>query len=658
MKVTIGGNRLGSGGKMTTETPTYNRSTHDQSYIWRSTMGVGTLVPFLTEVALRGDTWDIDLECEVLTQPTIGPLFGSMKVQLDVFTADVRLYQGQLHNNAINIGMKMANVKLPQIVIEADNPNWNNGNIDNEQINPSCILKYLGISGIGNQVVTGGQPYRYFNALSLLSYWDIYKNYYANKQEEIGAVIHGEDIKRTVAAINYNNGTSGAPNILIPENTGTTAAILARGSKLIVTRTTGSATEQPQNNEIIIELTDGTEAAISDMYLSWTLQGGAWIAQGLKREYFAKTIAYWRYIDITAARPPQVVTFDLVNLDKMREDIIYNNVGSQFLINSASGAPYSLMLRKYVGGDWSKKNSQEGLGIKTYQSDIFNNWIQTEWIDGDNGVNAITAIDTSDGEFTIDTLIMARKVYNMLNAVAISGGTYYDWMNVNWEQEQARPIVTPVYHGGLSKELVFQEVISTAAAVEGQQPLGTLGGRGKLNSKHKGGKIRIKANEPTYIIGIVSITPRIDYSQGNRWDTNLKTMDDFHKPALDNIGYQDLVTDKMAWWDTTINQTPGGGNVIYRSAGKQPAWLDYMTNYNRVYGNFAEANNQGWMVLNRNYQPDSANKRIMDLTTYIDPMLFNSVFAETARDAMNYWVQIGVNIESRKLMSAKMMPHA
>ena len=57
----------------------------------------------------------------------------------------------------------------------------------------------------------------------------------------------------------------------------------------------------------------------------------------------------------------------------------------------------------------------------------------------------------------------------------------------------------------------------------------------------KGGKIIIKCNEPCYIIGIASITPNVDYSQGNDWDMmQLDTMDDLHKPQLDGIGYQDL----------------------------------------------------------------------------------------------------------------------
>ena len=72
---------------------------------------------------------------------------------------------------------------------------------------------------------------------------------------------------------------------------------------------------------------------------------------------------------------------------------------------------------------------------------------------------------------------------------------------------------TPVYKGGLIRELAFQEVISQTQTDE--QPLGTLGGKGILTQKKKGGMVNISVDEPSYIIGIVSLTPRIDYSQGN-----------------------------------------------------------------------------------------------------------------------------------------------
>ena len=60
----------------------------------------------------------------------------------------------------------------------------------------------------------------------------------------------------------------------------------------------------------------------------------------------------------------------------------------------------------------------------------------------------------------------------------------------------------------MSSEIQFQEVVSNSAA-EGE-PLGTLAGRGTQVGK-KGGKITVKISEPAYIIGLCSITPRVDY---------------------------------------------------------------------------------------------------------------------------------------------------
>jgi hypothetical protein len=210
---------------------------------------------------------------------------------------------------------------------------------------------------------------------------------------------------------------------------------------------------------------------------------------------------------------------------------------------------------------------------------------------------------------------------------------------------------------------VFQEVISNSSSytMEGRQPLGTLAGRGKMGGKNKGGKIVAKVDEPSYLMGIISITPNVDYSQGNKWDVNLNTYNDFHKPGLDQIGFQDLITDQMSWWDTKVDSTSGASPINeYRSAGKQPAWINYMTNVNVTRGNFADQNQQMFMTLNRRYEANYdplVGIEIRDLTTYIDPSKFNHIFADTSRDAQNFWAQIGVNIEARRKMSAKVMPN-
>lgn len=218
-KKTLGGDRLGTGKKMQVELKAYERSTHNLGYLWRSTMAVGTLVPFLSKVALPGDTWDIELDTSVLTHPTIGPLFGSFKVQLDLFQIPVRLYQAQLHNNKRKVGLDMSKIKLPQVVMKDTIGNLANiprEELDNTQINPSCIFSYLNIRGIGVPPSGRGDVTREFNAIPYLSYWDIYKNYYANQQEENGAVIHAENVSEgddvTMMILVSPNGDQAIPH--------------------------------------------------------------------------------------------------------------------------------------------------------------------------------------------------------------------------------------------------------------------------------------------------------------------------------------------------------------------------------------------------------------------------------------------------------------
>ena len=159
-------------------------------------------------------------------------------------------------------------------------------------------------------------------------------------------------------------------------------------------------------------------------------------------------------------------------------------------------------------------------------------------------------------------------------------------------------------------------------------------------------------------MGIGSITPRIDYSQGNEFYNELKTLDDIHKPALDGIGYQDSLNWQRAWWD---DQYQNATSRLQPSAGKTVAWINYMTNINKTFGNFAVNANEAFMVLNRNYELNPSgtvgNTLIADLTTYIDPVKYNYIFAETNLDAMNFWVQTKFDIKVRRLISAKQIPN-
>lgn len=197
MKKNIGKNTIGDNNKMSVDLKTYNRSTHDLSYVWRNTQAVGTLVPFMNEVGLPGDTWEIELNANVMTHPTVGPLFGTFKLQNHIYSTPMRLYNSWLHNNRAKIGLNMSQIKLPQLRVILNNTT-DKPTKDNEwtQVNPSCLLAYLGIRGFG--YAKGDESPASKNAVSLLGYYDIVKNYYANLQEDRIVTIVGSAALKNV----------------------------------------------------------------------------------------------------------------------------------------------------------------------------------------------------------------------------------------------------------------------------------------------------------------------------------------------------------------------------------------------------------------------------------------------------------------------------
>lgn len=676
MKTTLGGDRLGSGNKQEISMRNYERSTHDLGYIWRSSMSSGTLVPFLSEVGLPGDSFDIDLTCDVKTLPTVGPLFGSYKVQLDIFQCPVRLYQGKLHMNMLNIGMDMSAVKLPQLELKAEYDK-DSALGDNQQINSSSIFSYLNIRGLGRKATTGqeGEIERKYNAIPYLSYWDIYKNYYANKQEERGYMIHSNGEDNGFSVTNAQVNVTDAGQVTNYNIYGTSQQVVIGKNatlQLVVESTWQASGYTPYGDPDFVGVNmdvGGTAPVLGQWSYNGTVQNGTTFTSYFNIYLGAlntTTAMEWTEMSLENVLPaglnePELFEFPLANIDEMRMNILEHvKQSTAYNIDQASISPYGTPLGRagsgqFPTGQFFKISSQEGLGIKTYQSDLFNNWISTEWIDGNNGINEISAVSTAGGQFTIDSLNLAYKVYQMLNRIALSGGSYDDWLDATYTHERAKGHENPIYQGSLIRELAFEEVVSSADITDQQQqqqPLGTLAGRGRLTGKMKGGKIKIKCDEISQVVGIVSITPRIDYSQGNKWDVNLETLNDYHKPQMDQIGFQNLISDGMHWEDTTINASQ---DVTYSTVGKQPAWINYMTNVNQCRGSFAEKDNSMFMTLNRRYETNENG--ITDLTTYVDPSKYNNIFATTSLDSQNFWVQIGIKNTARRKMSAKVIPN-
>lgn len=684
---TIGGDRLGSGGKLTTGLKGYDRSTHDIGKVTRTSMAVGTLVPVYCTLLQKGDVLDIDLNSIIRTHPTNGPIFGSFKFQVDVFTADIRLYNKQLHNNTTGIGLRMNDILFPRLSMSLNNPKIGKGDPNVQQIAPDSLLAYLGIRG-GGTLPTGmdteAQDRRLVIrrcAMPMMAYYEIFKEYYANKQEEIGYVIaprltntEGRQAVIDAWTVYVENGETQRFNNVF-EGIPSVNGVLIKSGQRIKVEGSYIGERQIRWKKITINRIDYYDIVledIPDVYNIEYLENETWFNVGGDTTIYAEetnNAGFYQYAEWSEETYGyggiELQEFPLSNIDDVREAVFsqakVNPLTFDYIGNRGSVLPYKTVVgqSKLLANGERANDSRvlsyypmSGLCVKTYQSDRYNNWLSTTWIEN---INNISSVNTSTGSFTMDALNLAKKVYQLENRIAVSGGTYQDWLEAVYGEKTSGAAEMPVYRGGMSNEIEFEEVVSSsdATTISGQdQPLGTLGGRGIQKNK-KGGKIRVRAEEHGYLIIIASITPRLDYYQGNQWWTKLETMDDIHKPQLDNIGFQELLTDEMAAWDTNVIST---GVEEFHSVGKQPSWTHYMTNTNEVFGNFARENSEQWMVLTRRYEYGN-DGRIKDATTYIDPTKFNYPFAYTKLENQPFWVQVGIGINNRRIMSANQMPN-
>ena len=153
--------------------------------------------------------------------------------------------------------------------------------------------------------------------------------------------------------------------------------------------------------------------------------------------------------------------FPLENIDNMRDKIFsqINNVPLTIGNDKERDAPYSGVNFElpydpetsiYPEFSTNSASPMGRMAVKTYISDRFNNWLSKEWIEGANGISAMGSVDTSSGSFTMDSLNLAKKIYDLENRIAVSGGTYYDWQEAVYGEQVRRNAEIPIYHGRIS----------------------------------------------------------------------------------------------------------------------------------------------------------------------------------------------------------------
>lgn len=497
------------------------------SRVIRTSMAPGLLYPLLTEKVFPGDNVNISVSSLVKTMPTFNALFGSAKLQVDGYFIPTRLYSRLLHDDRTSF--EPSSVLYPRFQLRYDKDITPSSDIV-PGVHPSSLWHYLGVPQTfvdPDSVSTSVVP-RNFNSIPFIGYWDIFRSYYANTQEQVF------------------------------------------------------------------------------WYMGVGNTGGA------ARQYAT-----------------------LTEIDTLRQDILQYPATSSMLIstNTASGWR-SLNNAHYALG---------GLACRTYLPDRFNVFINS---DRYNNTLASALVDTSAGSFDMDALRFANKLNKMLQRTLISGGRYSDWQEVQYGARLRTVNEVPQFFGSISSEITFEDVVQTSSDTTGSDPLGTLGSRGR--GYMDGRSLKTYIPEHGYVMIIVSIIPRVDYYQGVAHYLKTFSLSEEHVPALDSIGFQDLLVDDYAAASTQVNSS--GDVISWTAIGKQPAWTELMTSINSLHGDFADPNKLMTMTFARTYAGASIG------ITYMDPRLFNQNFADSSITGQNFWLQSAFKFFVRRRISKKVMP--
>ena len=205
-------------------------------------------------------------------------------------------------------------------------------------------------------------------------YGDIFKNYFANKQESKFYYIGAAKIARNVTI----STTSGNTTVDINSS----CSIECDATTTILIEQSVEDKEYVWNNLLLMfnkqyysaknlttkEITRNTTSIVLD---NIGRVSGSTLLKRVALE--------------NAQNGVRLVTGDLSFFDDIRDEILQTPGNTAFNIiddNAQYKYFYSVL--------YNRSYPQAGLLVKTYDSDVFQNWVNTEWIDGDNGINEIT----------------------------------------------------------------------------------------------------------------------------------------------------------------------------------------------------------------------------------------------------------------------------
>lgn len=149
---------------------------HDLSHYLRTSMAPGLGYPILCVPCNPGDHHQLEFKHLMNTQAILNPLYGSYRLQICVFFAGVSLYLPKLWRNGsmLQSSNGLLDVSFPFVNPAAHKPMY--------QVDPSSLPAFLGMGYHSGRFSSAPSTFS-VNLIPYFMYYDIFRHYYANRQE-------------------------------------------------------------------------------------------------------------------------------------------------------------------------------------------------------------------------------------------------------------------------------------------------------------------------------------------------------------------------------------------------------------------------------------------------------------------------------------------
>lgn len=156
---------------------------HDLSHYLRTSMAPGLGYPICCIPCNPGDQHQLEFKHLMNTQAILNPLYGSYRLQICVFFAGVSLYVPKLWRNGSLINSQgIMDVNFPVITPSTHKPMYH--------VHESSLPAFLGM-GYHSGAYIPNDSFK-VNLIPYLMYYDIFRHYYANRQETRYPVMMGQ----------------------------------------------------------------------------------------------------------------------------------------------------------------------------------------------------------------------------------------------------------------------------------------------------------------------------------------------------------------------------------------------------------------------------------------------------------------------------------